>query len=230
MRLVVAAMAASILLHAGVFVGMQRMGTQRQKRSREAVPMVVRKSERRRDAPAPPPPEPRRAARVRPKPIARPATPRLEPPPPPQGFSVDKSSTAASSSVAVAAKQGGGNMFADPGDGLPAGDKISAAPPPRVVSSGPLEPAQWLTPESERSPPYPGMALRREIEGQVVLRVCIDIAGHVDSVAVVRGLGFGCDEAAADWAQKRWRFRPARRGESAVPTCILQPVRFQLHR
>ena len=231
MRLFYAGIAASLLVHAAVLGGMQRMGAKRQKR-REVVPMVVRKTERRPAAPkpAPPLPEPHRVARAAPRPIARPATPRPEPPPPPQGFSVDSMKTEASSAVAVAAKEGGGNMFADPGAGLAPGDKRTAAPPPQIIASGPLAPAQWMTPESERSPPYPGMALRREIEGQVVLRVCIDVEGRVDSVEVVRGLGFGCDEAAAAWARQRWRFHPAHRGEQAVPTCILQPVRFQLHR
>ena len=230
MRLLVSGIAASLLVHAVVLGGMQRMGATRQKR-REVVPMVVKKTERRPAAPKPPPPlpEPHRVARAVPRPIARPVA-RPEPPPPPQGFSVDTRNTTASSAVAVAAKEGGGNMFADPGDGLAPGDKRTVAPPPQLVSSGPLSPAQWMTPESERSPPYPGMALRREIEGQVVLRVCIDVGGRVDSVEVIRGLGFGCDEAAAAWARQRWRFRPAHRGEQAVPTCILQPVRFQLHR
>jgi periplasmic protein TonB len=125
----------------------------------------------------------------------------------------------------VPAKENGGNAFADPSNGQPPADKVVArAPPP----APPLEPAQWITDVVDRSPPYPPAALRNGIAGQVLLRVCVAATGNVESVTVLKKLGFGCDEAAVEWAKKRWRFKPARRGGEPVPTCMLQPMRFRL--
>lgn len=96
--------------------------------------------------------------------------------------------------------------------------------PPSVISPA------WLTAERDRAPPYPDSAYRAGIEGRVLLRVCVDLAGRVERAEVVRGLGFGCDEAAAAWATERWRFRPARQGDVPIVACMLQWVRFELKR
>jgi len=64
----------------------------------------------------------------------------------------------------------------------------------------------------------------------VLLRVCVDADGAVASAEVVRGLGAGCDEAAMAWARKKWRFRPAQKGDRPVSMCIRQSVRFELQR
>jgi protein TonB len=69
--------------------------------------------------------------------------------------------------------------------------------------------------------------MRGQVEGQVVLRVCIGLNGSVETVQVLKSLGFGCDEAAADWAKRRWQFEPARLGGKAVTSCIIQPVAFR---
>ncbi len=229
MRAIVVPVAVSAAVHALAVLVAAHAPAQRAARH-APTKVTMRHVEPQPKPPLPPPPPPRRIARATPKRVAPPiAPPPSAPPPPPQGFSVDTKSTVASSSVAVAAKEGGGNLFADPNRALPPGDK-STAPAPPPPAPEPLEPAQWLTDEADRSPPYPGAALRNEIEGQVLLRVCVGPSGSVDSVQLVKGLGFGCDEAAANWAKSRWRFRPARRGATAVPTCLLQPMRFQLQR
>ncbi|MDB4971302.1 MAG: Ferric siderophore transport system, periplasmic binding protein TonB [Myxococcales bacterium] len=227
MRTLVASLAASALVHAllAIFARHAPPAAGPQKR---AVPLVVRDHGKK---PPAPPPAPKRIARLSPKraptPSAVEAPPRpVTPPAPPQGFSVDTKSTVQDSSVSVAAKEGGGNLFADPNEGKPAGDKAPVRPPPPE----PFAAAEWATDAAERSPPYPSAALRAEIEGQVMLKVCVSPSGDVDSVQVIKGLGFGCDEAASTWAKQHWHFRPARRGGRAVTACMLQPMRFVLQR
>jgi protein TonB len=199
---------------------------------RHTVHVAVREVQKRPPLPAPkpPPPPPRRVARLAPKRIPSSVPPPPEPktPPPPRGYSVDTKSTVAESSVAVAAKAGGGNPFADPNAGGPPGDRAVRPPPPPPPA--PLSPAAWLTEPADRSPPYPSAALRNEIQGQVLLKVCIAPDGNVESVQLLRGLGFGCDEAAVAWAQHHWHFRPATRGGVAVRSCLMQPLRFQMQR
>ena len=52
------------------------------------------------------------------------------------------------------------------------------------------------TPERDREPPYTTDAREREIEGQLVLRINIDERGRISDVKLVKGLGYGLDEAA----------------------------------
>jgi protein TonB len=231
MRTLLAPVGGTLALHLLLVLVVSRAPDSRS--AKRIVPLVVHEAPpkpRRADL-KPPPPDPsppRHSARLAPKRVAQPSAPAPEAPPaPPQGFSVDNKSTVTESSVAVATKEGGGNAFADPGSGLPPGDRVSVRPPPLPAR---FVPAEWITDPRDRSPPYPAAALRSEIEGQVLLRVCVGPNGAVDSVQVVRGIGFGCDEAAASWARQRWRFRAARRGDTPVATCLLQPMRFQLQR
>lgn len=228
MRALLAPVGGTLTLHLLLALAVGRAPAPR--REKPTIPLVVRDAPRpRAELPPPPAPPPRqlvRSARRSVRPVA--AAP--EPPPaPPQGFSVDTRHTVAESSVAVAAKEGGGNAFADPGNGLPPGDKVAVRPPPPPEPAR-FVPAEWITDARDRSPPYPSAALRNEIQGQVLLRVCVGPDGGIDSVQVVRGIGFGCDEAAARWAKERWHFKPARRGDAPVPTCLLQPMRFELER
>ncbi len=66
------------------------------------------------------------------------------------------------------------------------------------------------------SPVYPAQAKREGIEGVVVVAVTIDAAGHVESVTVLRGLGYGLDESATRavretaWAPGSLDGRPVR--------------------
>ena len=65
-------------------------------------------------------------------------------------------------------------------------------------------------------PDYPEAAKRANIEGVVILQVDIDASGAVKKVGLVKGLGYGCDEAAID-ALKRSVLTPAYLGAQAVP-------------
>lgn len=176
------------------------------------------------------PPLPEKLPEAKPQPEPEP-----EPPKPPPVFSVDMSKTvAAGDGPAVRAVEGGGNMFANPKtEGDATAKQTTRTPPPSGRGTDPngggrVEPPKFKIPASERTPPYPRQARRQGIQGQVVLRVCIGTSGEVSKVDVVKSLGFGCDEAAADWARTRWKFEPAKQGGQPIPMCITAPVTFVL--
>jgi TonB family protein len=95
-------------------------------------------------------------------------------------------------------------------------DSISSVDidPPRIIS----------TPKPE----YPVRALADQIQGLVKVRCVFDADGKVRDVKVVRGLGYGLDEA-AERAVRQIRFKPALRNGVAVPVAREFAVRFTIH-
>ena len=74
---------------------------------------------------------------------------------------------------------------------------------------------------------YTREALRLRIQGEVHLAVVFSADGEVRVTRVVRSLGHGLDEAAAD-AAVRIEFQPARRAGRAVDTEEILVVRFEI--
>lgn len=240
----------SVLVHAVLLGLVTQLKADAAPKKREPVTMrVVEKKPE--PPPPPPPPEPEapppeppkpKPKKVEPPPLEakKPeAPPRPEPEPetpkPPPVFSVDMSKTVASGTgPSVVAVEGGGNMFADPKtQGDPSAKETTRTPSPSGRGTDPsgggrVEPPRFKIPAAERTPPYPRQARRQGIQGQVVLRVCVGTDGAVSSVNVLKSLGFGCDEAAADWAKEKWRFEPAKQGGQPIPMCITAPVTFVL--
>lgn len=195
--------------------------------------------------PSPPPepakrPPPKKAPQPPPsnEPPPPPPPPSAPPPPPPQGFSLDMEATVtAGDGPAVRAVEGGGNMFADPNKGGDPGKKTTerVAPPtgtgtdPRARGEGLVEP-QVTTPDRDREPPYTTEAREREIEGQLVLRISIDERGRITDVKLVKGLGYGLDEAAIAHVRAKWRFEPARLNGQPIARAIVVPINYSLER
>lgn len=76
---------------------------------------------------------------------------------------------------------------------------------------------------------YPPEAVAARREAIVWLQVTVDASGAVTDVAVSESGGPDFDQAAIS-AARAWRFRPAFRGEEAVPSRIKVPFRFVLPR
>lgn len=108
------------------------------------------------------------------------------------------------------------------------GDVVAAAPatpPPKVeVPGGPTSPVEIL---AKPNPAYTDEARRLGIEGEVVLRVLFAASGRVEVLSLVRGLGHGLDERAAE-AARRIRFRPALEQGRPVDFAALVHMTFQL--
>lgn len=80
---------------------------------------------------------------------------------------------------------------------------------------------------SKPNPVYTDEARKLRIEGEVLLEVIFESSGRVRVLRVVRGLGHGLDEAAAQ-AAEQIHFKPAQRdGQPADSTAVLHII-FQL--
>lgn len=98
------------------------------------------------------------------------------------------------------------------------------------AGGGPYRPGSGISPPAIRhevKPVYTADALRREIEGDVVLEVVVLASGDVGEIRVVRSLGYGLDETAVD-AMRRWRFHPASRQGAAVDVVVEVAMEFRL--
>ena len=81
---------------------------------------------------------------------------------------------------------------------------------------------------SNPKPDYPAIAKSRDWQGKVMLRVQVSADGLSESVRVEKSSGHEMlDECAVD-AVKRWRFIPAKRGETPVASSVLVPINFSL--
>lgn len=77
-------------------------------------------------------------------------------------------------------------------------------------------------------PVYPESARRAGIQGTTLLRIHIEVDGHVSDVSVQRSAGHqSLDEAAAD-AVRRWRFEPALNSAGPVSMWAVVPVEFRI--
>jgi protein TonB len=76
-------------------------------------------------------------------------------------------------------------------------------------------------------PAYTDSARRAHVEGRVRLELTVNERGEVTGARVLKGLGYGLDEAAIAAAQ-RLRFRPATRCKQAVAAPFILAMRFVL--
>jgi TonB family protein len=80
---------------------------------------------------------------------------------------------------------------------------------------------------TKREPDYTPEARALKIEGTVTLRVIVDVDGSARDLKLLKGLGFGLDEAAAA-AVSQWQFQPGARGGVPVSVMAAIEVNFRL--
>ncbi len=224
----------SFIVHASVWAW---MGLLPKERKTNAVAIALAESKKKAEEKPPPPPPPAiqqpKAARV-----ATPAPPRpAEPPPPSQNTPPPPIGDAPSSMDGFADL--GAMPFGGSGMALPAGGSRAAAPPTATATTRKvkeLAPApsddckeDVVKPQlaSQVQPAYTAEGRQASVEGVVKLEVSVDESGRVTSVRVVKGLGFGLDEAAVA-AARQWTFKPATKCGKAVSYVVKPGVRFQL--
>ena len=78
------------------------------------------------------------------------------------------------------------------------------------------------------APAYPMLSRRLREEGEVMLRVLVAADGQPKRIEVRTGSGSERLDRAAEDAVARWRFVPARRGDTAVEAWVLVPIVFKL--
>lgn len=112
-------------------------------------------------------------------------------------------------------------------DGPSNGSDVSG---PGVVSDQPYKLTGAITRPvllTRVEPLYPEIARRSHQGGTVILQTVIDENGRVIDVEVVKGLGFGLQQAAID-AVSKWRFKPATMNGRAVKVFFNLTVQFSL--
>jgi len=78
--------------------------------------------------------------------------------------------------------------------------------------------------EDEFRIPYPPLAKKNSIEGDVVMNLLIDKDGRVKDVQLVKGPGYGLNEAAME-AVYQFKFKPAKVGDD--PVAIRTPYIYE---
>jgi protein TonB len=146
------------------------------------------------------------------------------PPAPVPDFGVNPSLTSDQGSFAV---RTGGTAMADPekvknakkGEGTGGTGEFNPVPVARVTKMPELI--------ADHKVDYPEEARKQGIEGKVVLQIDIDENGKVVKARVVKGAGYGLDEAAVAAAYK-FQFKPAFSEGLPVPVRILYTYSFIL--
>ncbi len=77
-------------------------------------------------------------------------------------------------------------------------------------------------------PEYPAIARSREWEGKVLLRVQVSAEGLTESVKIDKSSGHDILDDCAIEAVKKWRFIPAKRGDTPVASSVIVPISFSL--
>jgi len=77
-------------------------------------------------------------------------------------------------------------------------------------------------------PDYPAVAKSRGWTGKVLLKVQVSAQGTSDSVAIEQSSGHEILDESAVEAVKKWRFIPAKRGETPVASSVIVPIVFSL--
>lgn len=109
----------------------------------------------------------------------------------------------------------------------PAPQPAPPAPPPAPVKE---ETPASATAGYLRNPPpeYPALALRRNWEGTVLLRVRVLPNGRPSDIQIQQSAGRSQLDEAAVAAVRRWSFVPAKKGDQAIEGWVTVPIDFKI--
>jgi len=119
---------------------------------------------------------------------------------------------------------GGSTQVVAGGSGAPSGGPATSGDSGGGVSQARFD-ADYL---KNPAPPYPPISRRMREEGKVILRVLVAPEGSADSVEIKSSSGSSRLDESALRTVRTWRFVPAQRGETPVPSWVLVPVIFKL--
>ena len=234
-KITLAIVGGSFLLHlaAWSFVGLIKG-----ERKREIVAIALaetkKKEEKKKDPPKPPDVKPEKAKVVQPKTKAPEPVPEIAPPP--EVKAASNMNSYADLGLGAMGGGTGGNGIALPagggGGGGGGGPAPTATATQRHVALTPSAECgeDLVKPKLDRMirPAYTQEGRQANVEGVVKLEITVDASGHVVGVKVLKGLGYGLDEAAMSTVRNQWTFAPATRCGKAVPATIKASVSFGL--
>jgi protein TonB len=241
-RLQIAIVGVSLLAHLGVYAWMGRLPKER-KTNAVAIALAESKKKKHQEDEKPPPPPPppiqpaakAKVATAAPKPAAVEPPPSQNTPPPP---SAGDAPAAMDGFADLGLSMNGGGMALPAGAGNGSKGGGGAAKPAEPTTKKVKELAPAASDECKDDPVKPQLAgqvqpaytaegRQASIEGVVKLEIAVDENGRVTSVKVIKGLGFGLDEAAVT-AAKQWTFKPATKCGKPISYVVKPGVRFQL--
>ena len=125
---------------------------------------------------------------------------------------------------------------------LPMSESTLPAPssaPPVAASAAPNKPAAAAAPFTEANfnanygsnpkPKYPRIATSRGWEGTVRLLVKVSAEGDSEEITVQTSSGHDVLDEAAVEAVEKWKFIPAKRGDTPVASSVIVPINFVLN-
>jgi protein TonB len=116
---------------------------------------------------------------------------------------------------------------------IPHKPPVETTPPPTSEET-PIVPYARVevkpNPISIPKPEYPEMARRARIEGQVIVKVLVDVDGSVAEAQILKSSGNDALDEAALTAARQARFTPARQKDMPVKVWISIPFNFYLRR
>lgn len=169
-------------------------------------------------ASTPPAPKPTIAPAPRPTPLARKPEPRPAPTRPLSTPSPSATPAAAAPAAAASSSSNSANSAA-----------ASTGPAAGAGGGEARTPARWQAAYLHNPPPdYPWQARQRGQQGVVWLSVEVSAAGECAQASVLRSSGVSALDQAALAAVRRWRFVPARQGQTPVESKVEIPIRFKL--
>lgn len=171
--------------------------------------------------PPPPPPEPEQpvedpdAIKPPPKPVEKPKVEKPKPVKKPEP--VKKPTPPAPPTPPVA-----------PSPPAPPAPAPTPAPPAPAAPVKESAAVSGLASLGNPPPEYPAMALRRNWEGRVVLRIKVLPNGRAGAVEVTKSSGKPALDEAAVEAVRNWKFIPAKRGDTPIEGFATQTIDFKL--
>jgi protein TonB len=111
----------------------------------------------------------------------------------------------------------------------PEADTTAMAESAEIAGGEPLIESRYdVAALNNPKPPYPLAARRRGAQGRVVLSVHVGADGASEEVRLKRSSGHAVLDGAALQTVQRWRFVPARRGDTPVESWVDVPILFRL--
>ncbi|WP_341957733.1 energy transducer TonB [Pseudomonas sp. RC10] len=106
---------------------------------------------------------------------------------------------------------------------------VAAPAPPAPPAPAPITPASASAGYLHNpAPEYPALAMRRNWEGTVLLRVHVLGTGKPSEIQVQKSSGHEQLDDAAQAAVKRWSFVPAKQGNDPIDGWVSVPIDFKI--
>lgn len=75
---------------------------------------------------------------------------------------------------------------------------------------------------------YPRFALQNQVQGKVFVQFVVEKDGKLSQISVIKGIGYGCDEAAIEVLEGAPAWKPGKQRGNPVRVRMMIPITFKL--